>query len=197
MKPRILLIGGAAGVGKSTISLELAHRLGIKQVVDVDSIREVLRGERNQEECPYLFYDSFTAWKHKKNESRKAVIESFIKYCKTISKSVKRIIERADVLGKDVIIEGIQLMPSLFKEYLKKDNVKLIIIETEYGKHTANFCSRKKEFHNMDISEYMKQFKKIRQIHDFIVFDAKKNRCITIKNINIKKSVNKIAEMIK
>jgi len=39
--PIIVLIGGATGVGKSTVASRLAARLGISQVVATDGIREV------------------------------------------------------------------------------------------------------------------------------------------------------------
>src|SRR5262249_53573725 len=41
--PLVILIGGATGVGKSTIATQLAARLGIVRVVATDAIREVMR----------------------------------------------------------------------------------------------------------------------------------------------------------
>ncbi|MGZ4149511.1 MAG: 2-phosphoglycerate kinase, partial [Actinomycetota bacterium] len=41
--PLVVLIGGATGVGKSTIATQLAARLGIVRVVATDAIREVMR----------------------------------------------------------------------------------------------------------------------------------------------------------
>ena len=41
--PVVILIGGATGVGKSTIATQLAARLGIVRVVATDAIREVMR----------------------------------------------------------------------------------------------------------------------------------------------------------
>src|SRR6266511_3311568 len=40
--PLVILIGGATGVGKSTIATQLAARLGIVRVVATDAIREVM-----------------------------------------------------------------------------------------------------------------------------------------------------------
>jgi 2-phosphoglycerate kinase len=48
--PLVILIGGAVGVGKSTIATHLAHRLGIVRVVATDgSIREVMRAMLSNE----------------------------------------------------------------------------------------------------------------------------------------------------
>ena len=43
VNPLIILLGGTAGTGKSTLAVELAHRLGITRVISTDSVREVMR----------------------------------------------------------------------------------------------------------------------------------------------------------
>jgi 2-phosphoglycerate kinase len=42
-RPVVIVLGGASGVGKSTLATRLAVRLGITRVVTTDAIREVLR----------------------------------------------------------------------------------------------------------------------------------------------------------
>ena len=41
--PLILLVGGATGTGKSTITTEVAHRLGITRVTSTDFVRQARR----------------------------------------------------------------------------------------------------------------------------------------------------------
>ena len=41
--PLVILLGGATGVGKSTIATMLASRLGITRVIPTDAVREVMR----------------------------------------------------------------------------------------------------------------------------------------------------------
>src|SRR3984893_10326562 len=43
-EPLIILLGGATGVGKSTIATQLAARLGITRIIPTHAIREVMRG---------------------------------------------------------------------------------------------------------------------------------------------------------
>src|SRR5207245_729003 len=59
--PIIVLIGGATGVGKSTIATQLAARLGIVRVVATDAIREVMRAMFSPELMPTLYTSSFQA----------------------------------------------------------------------------------------------------------------------------------------
>ena len=42
-KPLIILIGGASGVGTSSMAFELANRLRLKNLISTDMIREVMR----------------------------------------------------------------------------------------------------------------------------------------------------------
>ena len=59
--PLVILIGGATGVGKSTIATQLAARLGIVRVVATDAIREVMRAMLSPELMPTLHVSSFQA----------------------------------------------------------------------------------------------------------------------------------------
>src|ERR1051325_1560985 len=60
-RPLIILIGGATGVGKSTVATQLAGRLGITRVIPTDAIREVMRSMFSEELMPTLHTSSFDA----------------------------------------------------------------------------------------------------------------------------------------
>src|SRR5688500_14806238 len=53
-RPLIILIGGATGVGKSTVATQLAGRLGITRIIPTDAIREVMRSMFSEELMPTL-----------------------------------------------------------------------------------------------------------------------------------------------
>ncbi|MGH2769233.1 MAG: ATP cone domain-containing protein, partial [Actinomycetota bacterium] len=59
--PLVILLGGATGVGKSTVATQLATRLGITRVISTDAIREVLRAAFSEEVMPVLYVSSFNA----------------------------------------------------------------------------------------------------------------------------------------
>ena len=62
-QPIMILIGGAPGVGKSSLAAELAYRLGVRRVVSSDAVREALRSLISPELSPSLHRSSFTAWR--------------------------------------------------------------------------------------------------------------------------------------
>ena len=61
-KPIIILMGGATGVGKSTVATMLGARLGITRQVSTDVIREVMRSSFAQDLVPVLYNSSFSAF---------------------------------------------------------------------------------------------------------------------------------------
>ncbi|MDP8961252.1 MAG: zeta toxin family protein, partial [Actinomycetota bacterium] len=60
-RPLFILIGGATGVGKSTVAEGLARRLEIVRVVSTDVIREVLRAALDLDNRPSLAVSTFEA----------------------------------------------------------------------------------------------------------------------------------------
>jgi 2-phosphoglycerate kinase len=55
-EPLIILIGGSSGVGTSSIAFEIANRLGIRNMISTDMIREVMRKIVSKS-----FYQPFTS----------------------------------------------------------------------------------------------------------------------------------------
>ncbi|MFC1614830.1 hypothetical protein ACFL5K_05985, partial [Gemmatimonadota bacterium] len=63
IKPLILMFGGATGTGKSSLAVEIAHRLGITRVIGTDTIREIMRGMFSRELMPSIYESSFAVWR--------------------------------------------------------------------------------------------------------------------------------------
>ena len=195
--PKIILIGGAPYTGKSTTSLMLGNKLNIKQIVDIDVIREVLRGKKTKSKYPYLYYCSTTAWEHKnKIMTKSRLIQGYKNYCKTLYPSIKRIIDRAYVLGKDVIIEGVHILPSLYKNYLKRKNLYIFILFTNGKRHIKNLEQRKEEFRGKRIKIYQKRLPNARIIQEYLIHEAKRNGAPCIDNEILNHSVNNIISKI-
>jgi 2-phosphoglycerate kinase len=63
VRPIVLLIGGAPGVGKSTFAAELGYRLGIPRIVGSDPVRETLRSLIGKDLSPTLHRSSYDVWR--------------------------------------------------------------------------------------------------------------------------------------
>lgn len=111
-RPLVVLIGGATGVGKSTVATELARRLGIARVSSTDFIREVLRSVVPEAIAPELSRSSFELDNgHSRNGAGPHA--EFERQARQVLVGVHAEIERAAREGIPLILEGIHLFPGL------------------------------------------------------------------------------------
>ena len=61
-RPLVVVIGGTDGSGKSTITTNVAHTLGIMKTQSTDLLREVMRVMIPERLLPFLHTSSFKAW---------------------------------------------------------------------------------------------------------------------------------------
>jgi 2-phosphoglycerate kinase len=107
MKP-VVLIGGPAGAGKSTLARELECHFGFDHRLGVGFLREVVRSETDQDRDPLLFLYSFAGPDPTSTLWRQA---------KRLQPAVEACIERAHREGTSLILEGTQLLPELYHDH--------------------------------------------------------------------------------
>jgi len=193
--PKIILIGGGTGVGTSTTSVELANRLKISSVVGTDSIREVMRKIISKEISPALHESTYTAWKSLRydiSDRKDKVIIGYRRSVEPVLVGVEAVIDRALKENTDIIIEGVHILPSLIKEeYLKNENIYFVFLGVKNeGEHKKRFYLREKQS-SRKAEKYLKHFKEIREIHDYILEDAKKHNFPIIYTTNVRENTNK------
>lgn len=171
--PLIILIGGATGVGKSTIATQLAYRLGITRVVSTDAVREVLRSAFTQEMFPTLYSSSFDSDKAVRQpipHSGDKLIIGFREQAAAVAVGAERLIERAITEGTDMILEGAHLVPG-FLETVDSDNaiiVSLLVTIEEEDLHKSHFFRRGRDASARPQDRYLQAFKKIRKIQKYM-----------------------------
>ncbi len=193
--PKIILLGGGTGVGTSTTSVELANRLKISSVVGTDSIREVMRKIISKEISPALHESTYTAWKSLRydiSDRKDKVIIGYRRSVEPVLVGVEAVIDRALKENTDIIIEGVHILPSLIKEeYLKNKNIFFVFLGVECEEeHKKRFYLREKHS-SRKAEKYLKYFKEIREIHDYIIEDAKKHNFPIIYTSNVRENANK------
>lgn len=107
MRKPIILVGGTAGTGKSTLARELGSSLQVDHRIGTGFIREVLRSETTPTKDPELFSFTFRS---------DNPIKTLIAQARRVRPAILACIRRARNEGTSLIIEGNHLLPELYHE---------------------------------------------------------------------------------
>lgn len=167
-KPIVVLIGGATGVGKSTVATKLAARLDLTRIVTTDTVREILRGFLTPEHAPEIHLSSF--------ESPSAdPIPYFLRQATTVSCGVTGLVERTVAERKDVIVEGVHIVPGGLERgrltAIARDSVlvQVLLVLDDPEVHRSHFLSRLENEHGRDPGRYLHRFGSIRRVQDHLI----------------------------
>ena len=145
-EPLIILIGGASGVGTSSMAFELANRLGLKNIISTDMIREVMRKIISKELNPVIHKSSFDAYESIRTPAIRVdtTIEGFISHVDVVNVGIEAIVERSIKEGISIIIEGVHVVPGFIREDLinKGNIIILTLIVEDEEMHKQMFYSR-------------------------------------------------------
>ena len=175
--PLIILIGGATGVGKSTIATQLATRLGITRVVSTDAVREVLRSAFTKQMFPTLYSSSFEADRAVRQpipHSGDRLIIGFREQAAAVSVGAQALIDRAIAEGTDMILEGAHMVPGFLGGIETKNAVvvSLLVSIDDEELHRSHFYARGRETRTRPMNRYLNSFKKIRRIQKYMESSA-------------------------
>lgn len=194
-KPLIILIGGASGVGTSSMAFELANRLRLKNIISTDMIREVMRKIVSKELSPVIHKSSFDAYESIRTPSIRvdSVIEGFISHVDVVNVGIEAIIERSVKEGISTIIEGVHVVPGFIRKDLMDNNNIIIFTLTVDNEefHKQRFYSRcRQPWVKRSLERYMDNFDAIRKTQMFLVEQAKIHDARIINNVDINETID-------
>lgn len=184
--PLIILIGGAAGTGKSSLAKALCQQLDIAHRMGSGFIREYTKSFVSQEENPFLYNYSF-----RPHIEGVTPFENLYRQSEVLKDGTERCLDRAYKEGTSIVIEGVNVIPGL----ITYDKVSLFVVLTidDYDVHHSRILG--KTHFKRKITE--DDFKKGRLIQEGFVQAAKVNNCPIIDmGINVD-PVEKIQLLLK
>ncbi|MDP9455105.1 MAG: 2-phosphoglycerate kinase [Actinobacteria bacterium] len=190
-EPVVVLIGGATGVGTSTLAADVARRLNIQSVIGTDSIREVLRRAISPDLLPILHKSSFEITAEDIRvpvEDEETVLFGFRAQSSQVSVGVEAIVERGLKEGTNLVVEGVHLAPEIIMQrYKDHPNVCCLVVHlSDEDAHRDRFYIRALGTSmRRPAEEYIAHFKQIRKIHDYIKESAAHAGTYTIENLSI------------
>ena len=201
-EPVVVLIGGATGVGTSTLAADVARRLNIQSVIGTDAIREVLRRAISTDLLPILHKSSYGI---QPEDIRVPVAEDervlygYRAQASQVSVGVEAIVERGLKEGTNLVIEGVHLAPEiLLHRYQDHPNVcSLVVYLSDEDMHRDRFQVRALGTSmRRPAAEYIAHLGEIRQIHDYILESARRIGVQTVENLAIEDTSDAAVEIV-
>jgi 2-phosphoglycerate kinase len=200
--PLVVLIGGATGVGKSTIATQLAARLGIVRVVASDSVREVMRAVFSRDLMPTLYTSSFEAdqaLREPPPRTADKVIVGFREQTAAVAVGVTALIQRAAIEGTSVIIEGAHVVPGFLDLDPWKDKVLAVpvVVSVEDEEiHRSHFVRRSADSLLRPMERYVEGFDNIRKVQKYIKSQALSHGVPVIPNYNLDQALGAVIDLV-
>jgi 2-phosphoglycerate kinase len=198
--PVVILIGGATGVGKSTIATQLATRLGIVRVVATDAVREVMRALFSRELMPSLHASSFEAGSAlREPPTRDAVIVGFREQTAAVAVGLHALLDRAAMEGTSLIVEGAHVVPGFLDPAPWEDRVlavPVILTVEDEEHHRSHFGARAADRAGRPAGRYLDGFENIRRVQKYIKSQALHHGVPIIGNFSFDRSLAAVIDLV-
>jgi 2-phosphoglycerate kinase len=169
-RPLILLLGGTAGAGKTSLAHEVAHRLGVSGVVSTDSIRQIMRIMLSPELMPSLHVSSYEAHTvMNEPPGTDPVIEGFRAQAAAVSVGVRAMIERAIAENTSLILDGVSIVPGILgvERYREQADIIFLVVATlEESAFRSRFATRGREARARPPHQYLENLEAILRVQD-------------------------------
>lgn len=197
--PKLILIGGCSGTGKSTFGMSVALDQGILKCISTDTLRSVMRSFIPPEISPALHRSSYepatpcdmkygstttttTTNGYQDNndhhdtmpivEEEDDPIKSWKETCMVLHKCIEELVEEMMDRGASIVIEGVHLIPSneLIKRWEARGGVATgIVLQVPDEQAHKTLLLRRGRATGKGEDDKLAKFHRIRAIHDEMV----------------------------
>ncbi len=199
--PVILLLGGTSGVGKTTLALEVARRLGIGRVLSTDSIRQVMRLMISRELMPWIHTSSFDAYQTLPTlEGRNPdVLSGFRAQAASVGVGVRASIDRSIEEGANLVVDGVSLLPGALDSDLYAGQaivVFVVVAALDESGLRGRFEARATGQPRRLAERYLKHSNEILAIQRHLIAEAERLRIPVIDNQELDRSAREIVSYV-
>ncbi len=182
----ILLIGGATGVGTSSIAMRVAAdpAIQVRSVIGTDSLREVIRQFIPADVAPEMMrssYDGYLAFGDSAH-----LLTAYRRQLHIMSLGIAAIIRRAVKENIRLIVEGVHISPESIRPRLTAEERKCVVevlIDIESpAVHRERLAARAAFAPGRDVSRQLANFDRIRQIRAYLRDVAQYNHMPIVNN---------------
>lgn len=168
-QPLVVAVGGSSGVGKSTISEEVADRLGISVVISTDQVRAVIRSVISPDLFPALSQSSFSAAKMlKSNLTGNRLLFAYEEQARIVQHGTVALARRSVKEGQQVMVNGVHIVPGLQSVEPDFPLFTYVLTVGSAEEHRGRFIKRFLEGDRKP-TEYLERMDAIRELDSYIV----------------------------
>jgi 2-phosphoglycerate kinase len=197
--PVIVMIGGSTGTGKSTVAVEVAHRLGINRVASTDFIRQTMRAFFSPEFMPTIHYSSFEAGQALDEEvTGDPTVVGFVEQCRHVCVGVDAALQRSMTEGWSMVLEGVHLVPGLVPRTLEGALVVHVVLEiADEDVHRLHFHVRDGATGgNRAMDKYLERIEDIRRIQTYVSGRARREGVPVVENANVDRAIDGVMGLV-
>jgi 2-phosphoglycerate kinase len=196
-RPVIILLGGAAGVGKTSLALEVAHRLGIGRMLSTDSIRQIMRIMLSEDLVPAIHASSYDAHTLLPPDALgdDPVIDGYMAQAAIVSVGVRASLDRAIAENASLVLDGVSIVPGLidFEAYADKADVIFLIVSTlDEASFENRFAARAASAKQRAPHRYLENLDAILAIQNHLLERADRYDVPIVDNVSFDSSVLQI-----
>lgn len=201
-RPLIVLIGGATGVGKTSVGVALANLLTISRVASSDEIREVMRFLIAPDLMPALHMSSYAAWESNPvlhMEGADPVIHGFREQSTRVCVGIRATIQRAIKENVSLILDGVHLLPDLLDLSEYEDEALVVRVNlylADPQPFKERFKSRGQSATKRKEHRYLKYLEQILKIQKHILDLGDGHGVPAFENTDLDEAVQSIALLI-
>lgn len=176
-KPKLCLISGCPGTGKSTFGMSVALDQGILKCISTDTVRAVMRSFIPEHISPALHRSSYAPASEEEGFDDDPV-RSWKETCTVLEQSVEDIVLDSISRGQGLVLEGVSILPSdkLIKMWEERGGVAtgclLTINKEETHKsllQKRGMLAGKASAQNQKDQKKIQSFERIRKIQDEMI----------------------------
>ncbi|MCP4407725.1 MAG: hypothetical protein GY807_08180 [Gammaproteobacteria bacterium] len=205
--PLILLVGGATGTGKSTITTELAYRLDVVRTQSTDMMRQIIRSYLAPHVVPTLAFSSFQAWRGipavraalSEGGMDNPVVAGFMEQFAVIKVALEATIARAVQERQDLIVDGIHVLPSeldLADAKQKALVVPIMLVVSTKNRLVRQLVKRSRDQPEREASRYLRHLDDIWDLQSYQMKLADKADIPIIANWSVEDTVGVILNQV-
>jgi 2-phosphoglycerate kinase len=173
-QPRLVLVGGCTGTGKSTFGMEIALKQGILKCVSTDTVREVTRA-----------FDHVTPALHRSSYSGEMdALVGWKEASAVLDKGITALVDDAIKRGVSLVLEGVHIVPSngLLDKWRESGGIALgcLLIVPDPDAHRCLIYNRGEVTGKGEVKK-MVAFERIRTIQDEMIRLAREHDWVIVE----------------